>query len=96
MKQNVAIPHQLELEGIAKIKDIYAQHNYTMAVDEKGHVFSWGSNEFGRLGHQGFAKYTKLPQEIPSLKGIRKLALGIYHVLALDEDGKVYSWGRGL
>jgi len=55
----IASPHQLELEY--KVKDIYAQHNYTMAIDSEGKVLSWGSNEFGRLGLQTFAKSMKLP-----------------------------------
>lgn len=32
-----------------------------MAIDVEGKVLSWGSNEFGRLGLQTFAKSMKLP-----------------------------------
>ncbi|CAD8123235.1 unnamed protein product [Paramecium sonneborni] len=97
-EQFVAIPHQLDLDNLPRIIDIYAQHNYTMAIDEEGRLFSWGSNEFGRLGQNAFAKYMKLPSPITSLGNVKilKLALGTFHVLAIDTQGNVHSWGRGL
>ncbi|CAD8173509.1 unnamed protein product [Paramecium pentaurelia] len=97
-EQFVAIPHQLDLDNLPRIVDIYAQHNYTMAIDEEGRLFSWGSNEFGRLGQNAFAKCMKLPSPITSFGNIKiaKLALGTFHVLAIDTQGNLYSWGRGL
>ena len=40
----------------------------------------------------------KLPSPINLLDNIKisKLALGTFHVLAIDTQGYLYSWGRGL
>lgn len=40
----------------------------------------------------------KLPSPITSFGNIKvaKLALGTFHVLAIDTQGNLYSWGRGL
>ncbi|KAM3135292.1 hypothetical protein pb186bvf_012590 [Paramecium bursaria] len=96
--ENVSIPHQLDLDILDNIQDVYAQHNFTLALNSEGNVFSWGSDEFGRLGQQTLARHLKLPQQILSLNKyrIKQLALGTYHVLAVEEQGRLFSWGRGL
>ena len=38
-----------------------------------------------------------MPRQMKELKGhkITKLSLGYYHAAAINEQGAVFSWGRG-
>jgi len=69
---------------------------HTGAVDTKCSVFTWGQGEYGRLGH-GEPVDCTAPRLVEDLerKGIRSLALGLYHTLALADNGDIYSWGSG-
>ena len=54
------------------------------------------AGEYGRLGH-GEPVDCTAPRLVEDLerKGIRSLALGLYHTLALADNGDIYSWGSG-
>ncbi|EGR28884.1 hypothetical protein IMG5_167380, partial [Ichthyophthirius multifiliis] len=83
-----------------KLEKIYAQSNYSMSIDTKGNVFSWGSGEFGRLGYEKDVKYQKYPKIIEtfSIQNIivTKIALGTHHSAACTNQGKLYTWGQGV
>ncbi|MFE7778190.1 RCC1-like domain-containing protein [Streptomyces sp. NPDC057445] len=55
-------------------------------------VKSWGHNSSGQLGNGGRANQT-VPTTVPRLTGIKDIAAGGQHGLALDTSGQVYSWG---
>ena len=61
-----------------------------------GKLYSWGSGDYGRLGH-GDNLNQKLPKAVDVLrdKDVRKFACGARHCIALGSDGTVYSWGYG-
>lgn len=58
-----------------------------IAVDVKGHVYTWGDNRYGRLGH-GDTRARKLPSQVLSLKrkAIRDIAIGGDFVIMLGKD----------
>jgi len=60
-------------------------------------VYTWGSGEFGRLGSIETKKQTN-PRLLKELRehNIAKIALGYYHAVALNSDGVVFTWGRGI
>jgi SCF-associated factor 1 len=69
-------------------------------------VFTWGSNEFGRLGHNYEAEtrgpvyrvhsQVRTPTEITSLRNevVVDLGCGGWSTWALTSRGKVYGWGK--
>jgi len=66
-------------------------------------AFSWGSNEFGRLGHSyETARATQLtlshrsPTEIETLRNevVVDIRCGGWSTWALTSQGKVYGWGK--
>ncbi|XP_015575281.1 ultraviolet-B receptor UVR8 [Ricinus communis] len=70
-------------------------------TEEREHeqqVWSWGAGTDGQLG-TGKLEDEHLPQllQFPSLsvRPISSLACGGAHVIALNSDGKVLTWGRG-
>ena len=66
-----------------------------LAVDRDGGVWGWGANIAGQLG-LGTQDDTPhpTPARIPDLGGIRAVAAGEYHSLALTGDGTVLGWGQ--
>ncbi|MEK5039861.1 RCC1 domain-containing protein [Sporosarcina sp. FSL K6-3457] len=70
---------------------ISAGEVHTLAVDESGQVWAWGSGKFGQIGKEGRAI---TPELVPGLSNIVAVAAGAHHSLALSRDGKVFAWGR--
>ena len=72
---------------------------FTACTTEAGELFTWGSGLFGQLG-TGDTESRQRPTKVeggalaqgPS---IRDVSCGIFHALAVDEAGALYSWGDG-
>jgi len=78
---------------------------FTCALDEHGKIYTWGSggdwSSSGALGH-GNSDDCPYPTQVkwfdendPENPGIVQIAAGKGHILALDGDGQVWSWGKG-
>ncbi|ORY96242.1 regulator of chromosome condensation 1/beta-lactamase-inhibitor protein II [Syncephalastrum racemosum] len=79
----------------AKWKDVACGWSFTILVREDGRVFGFGSARSGELG-PSVTKQTSTPLEIdPSLQNIIAVSCGWRHVVALDNEGRVYGWGWG-
>lgn len=82
-----------------KIKSIIIESDSVYALDEDGKLYVWGDNRYGSLG-DGTTNDRTLPKCISDIDGselkgksIVEIA-GDFSVLALDEDGKLYAWGK--
>jgi len=83
------------------IKSIHAGSNFSLAIDIEGRVYGWGFNEFGQLGLGD-----RMPRLAPTLISfynengetkkvfIKDIAIGGSNVIALDDNGRVYVWGK--
>lgn len=71
--------------------------DFVSVLTDEGTVHSWGSNSDGQRG-TGVVGGSQL---VPSAaaggaiagKQIMQIATGAYHVVAVDDEGKVYAWG---
>ncbi|CAH0729413.1 unnamed protein product, partial [Brenthis ino] len=68
---------------------------HSMALDEWGQPFSWGSDSMGQLGSNLGAHAQDKPKIIKLLatKNVIQVACGSYHSLALTNNGDLYAWG---
>lgn len=89
--ENQSIPAQVS--GLADIKAIAAGRWYTAAVKEDGSVWTWGDNISGQLGYEISGEYSTIPGKIDCLTGIKAITAGASHMVALKEDGNVWTWG---
>ena len=89
-----------------KIKSIACGSAHTLALSSNGDVYSWGGSGCGQLGHSNISQFPKdldnfpylpFPKLIESIKDITicDIACGKSHSVAIDNGGKVYTWGAG-
>ena len=59
-------------------------------------VWCWGSDGYGRLGLGTEDCHKSVPTPVTTLDrvNLRSLACGAAHVVAVDTDGRCYSWGK--
>lgn len=74
-----------------KIISIAAGMHYSLALTASGKVYAWGWNGFGQLG-LGDLKSRNTPTLIPNLSGVRAIAAGEGHALALGKN-QLFGWG---
>lgn len=83
--------------ALTGIRAIAAGGDSSYALRADGTVLAWGANSLGQLGDGTFA-FRKSPVTVVDaqgapLAGIQSLSAGQSHVLALDADACVHSWG---
>ncbi len=84
------------LEGIVAVS---AGDNHSMALDANGFVWTWGINNYGPLGNGTYSSSTT-PVKVVGLDGVGHLegivaiSAGYWHSMAVDSEGKMWSWGQ--
>lgn len=77
-----------------KIKKIrYGFDEFFMALTEDGLVYSWGNNDYGKLGI-GKDFDSEQPVLIEGLEKIEDIILGDNLTFAISKRGDVYFWGK--
>lgn len=68
---------------------------FSIALDANGHAWSWGTNEQGDLGLTTDQTFVNVPTEVGMPPGtlFTGVAAGLSHVVALDSNGRIWSWG---
>lgn len=82
--------------GLTDVIQIIAGSQHSAALTSAGEVYVWGRNQYGNLGNGTVETATTVhstPEKVPGLTGIRQIANGRDHILALKADGTVLSWG---
>lgn len=69
---------------------------HTVEVDKEGNIYVWGLNSSRQLGDSDNIPIDNSlrPAEVCGLENIVSVENGLYHSLALDRDGTVWSWGH--
>lgn len=86
---------------LASMRSVAAGTNHTCAVDGNGAALCWGFNNSSQLGNGNPdsgdvlepAPVRRSVDLLESLVGIRAVAAGAYHSVALDESGGGFAWG---
>lgn len=86
-------PVQAKLNGL-RASALAAGFSHVLTIID-GWVVSWGSNEAGQLGvgddvSSPWAQYVDGPSQVVAV------AAGVYHSLALDSSGAVWTWGNNI
>ncbi len=96
-KSPIEISSKTTLKG-KQLKQIAPGGHHILFLDTNGKVYSCGNNYFGQIGDgtNDTRKYIKGIGSYGALRGkhIIAIASGEDHCLALDNHGRVYSWGK--
>ena len=77
-----------------KITDVRTGYYHSIALTEKGEVYTWGYNGNGQLGN-GTREDSLVPVKVTGLKNVTKVNAYKYMTIALTQNGEVYAWGSG-
>jgi alpha-tubulin suppressor-like RCC1 family protein len=73
-------------------RTVVAGSSHSLALDNKGKLYTWGNNEDGQLG-LGDEEHRNIPTLVSKEITFKTIAAGSSHSLALDTKGKLYAWG---
>ncbi|AEI63997.1 regulator of chromosome condensation [Corallococcus macrosporus] len=82
-----------KVPALSGIQAIAANGSYSLALGEDGSLWAWGQNSSGQVGTGSTSVSVHTPAQVQGLPGIRAIAAGLNHVLALDTEGRVWGWG---
>ena len=91
-------PTVINALGFTKIAFLATAENHTLAINTTGVIFSWGSDRYGQLGHNGSCGGENMclsPRKIDFFKKSRVcgIAAGLTHSLCYTANNEVYAWG---
>ena len=96
-EDNKAICHQEMARDIQKV--VFGE-SCVVGLTETGKVVSWGKDS--KTGCLGLGEENGVPvsnsdspQEVPKLKDVMDIQMGLEHVVVLTSGGEVYVWGSG-
>jgi alpha-tubulin suppressor-like RCC1 family protein len=97
-RKNRTVPSEVkEFEGATSRfwpTFVAAGDSHSGAVTLEGCVFTWGSGEFGQLGHSN-EEDQLLPRKLASSFNAVMLAAGGAHSVVVTTDGALWGWGWG-
>ena len=95
---NATVPSQIN--GLSGIVAIASAGYHTLALKTDGSVWAFGADNIGQVGNGSLSASVTMPTQVvaPSgqtgyLQGMVAIAAGQSHSLAVDNTGKVWSWG---
>jgi len=81
----------IHVSGVSRVA---AGRAHSLAVSAGGDtVWAWGDNRHGQLGF-GNAVSSPAPAVVGGLSGVKAIAAGADHSLAVKQDGTVWAWGH--
>jgi len=83
---------QLFMQDV-KIEKLIHAAGFTVCLDNKGVLRSWGANGLGQLGVAKLKLRIDEPTIVPRIPKIKDFSCGISHTLALDYEGNIWGFG---
>jgi alpha-tubulin suppressor-like RCC1 family protein len=82
------------LPGLTRVIAISAGGWYSLALKDDGSVWAWGSIANGDQDDKTMNEVIRKPVQIKVLADVVGVAAGLWHSLAVKNDGTVWAWGR--
>ncbi|XP_037623786.1 probable E3 ubiquitin-protein ligase HERC3 [Sebastes umbrosus] len=95
-KRDRHTPTPVHYLNMKKTTHISCGKDHTAILTKNGAVFTFGSGQYGQLGHNSFSDELR-PRLVAELWGakVTKIACGRHHTLVLTDSKRVYSFGCG-
>jgi alpha-tubulin suppressor-like RCC1 family protein len=91
----------VRVSGLRGVRAIAAGSGYGLALLKDGTVMGWGDDDVGQLGGVvnpescGHTPCSTTPVPVSGLSGVKAIAAGQDHALAILHNGTVMAWGHG-
>lgn len=82
----------LPVPGLENVIDVSAGPIHTVAINQGGNIWAWGSNQGGQLG-DGTNTDRTTPVMLTGITDVTTVSAGLRHTLALTENGTAWAWG---
>ena len=90
----LALREFTQVEGLENITEVDAGINHFGAIDQDGALWTWGSNEFGKLGASSGTDTTIGARKVIN-GNVRSVSCGEDFTIATLENGRVLVAGKG-
>ncbi|NBD23058.1 RCC1 domain-containing protein [Paenibacillus glycinis] len=84
----------VQVEGLNSVVAIAAGDDHNFALKQDGTVWAWGYNKFGELGVGDNLPGYITPVQVQGLDPAVAISGGLFHSLAVKDDGTVWTWGN--
>ena len=74
----------VQVSEVGGIEAIAAGGNHSLALKDDGTVWAWGANGAGELGNGTTTKSSSTPVQVGNLDGVKAIAAGLSHSLAVQ------------
>ena len=86
----------VEIQGLGDVTAIAAGADTVYALRSDGSVWAWGDDSFGALGSQSRRQFADRPTRVRRLAHVVAIAAGSSTAYAVQRDGSLWAWGRGI
>jgi len=90
-------PGRVEIDGDPVFTSVDAGADHSLAVDDAGRMWSFGSNDNGRLGRPAWTIADRLTPSLAQVSDagarFRMVGAGREHSVALDTEGRIWVFG---
>lgn len=94
---DATVPVRVTMPPGVTFTAVSARSNHSLALDQNGHAWAWGSGSNGQLGTGGTDDAaTPVAVAMPSGTTFERIVAGQDHSQAIDQQGDGWSWGTGL
>ncbi|KAH9298425.1 hypothetical protein KI387_030107, partial [Taxus chinensis] len=78
-----------------RVISVVAGSRNSLAISQHGRLYTWGWNQRGTLGTKTKSESTDRPTQVRALANVKivQAAIGGWHCLAVDDQGRAYAWG---
>ena len=82
-------------KSVLPMKLVACGQAHTLALDTDGGLHAWGAGKHGQLGHGRSVPSERVPKMVSLKTRLVDISCGDLHSAALDELGRVHTWGTG-
>ncbi|CAH1773932.1 unnamed protein product [Owenia fusiformis] len=80
--------------GDISVKSVDMGTSHTAAISEDGQLYTFGTNQFGQLGHDVCPDRSPGLVKTLQMERVTHVGCGDTFTVAITEKGKIYSWGK--
>ena len=74
--------------------EVKGANNHVLAIEKNGQVWAWGTNTSGQLANNYIASVLTPVSVAGAVKTFCQINAQNTHSIALDKNGKIWTWGR--